>query len=131
MAKRPIRNRVTRRLFKIINDADNDPDLLLQYIREFAFEEMEAKMLAVYDHCNRITSDFYGRTQHERVNHVFFNGPPVSEPQPRFSSADIAEWFMIERNHAGLILKELHDLGLMGRKVEITSEGREFWYTVL
>jgi DNA-binding MarR family transcriptional regulator len=122
------RNRITKRLFSIIKQAKNDPDAMIELLRTLAFEEMEAKQRAVYLYCWTRNSRYYERTQAERIQHHYFKGPPVQEPPPRFTSAEIAKAFDIQTNHAGMTLKEFYDMGLMKRERLITDEGREYAY---
>lgn len=124
-------NRITRRLFTILDATANDEDLLRQEIRALAFEEMEAFMFRVYSFCEAINSNYYGRTQKERLQAHWFNGPPVREKQPRFTTEQISSAFRITQSHAGVILKALFDMGLMGREATRDEDGREFEYWII
>jgi hypothetical protein len=120
------RNRVSKRLFAMLAEGHNDYDLLLQLVRQFAMEELEGNAWKVYDYIDAMTSEYW-RTQQAAL--IGLMGSKHTFHPPRFTSTEIATTLGLSGGkYASMLLKDLHEMGLLGRAQLEGGTGNEWEY---
>lgn len=127
------RNRVPKRLFSILADTRNDEDLLRQYIREFALEELEANVRDVYEYIEERTRKYWQSQQSVLIERMLL---PKEErarfvyTPPRIDSGEIMINFTMSDNYAATILKDLFDMKLLSRARVDRDDTRQYEYWI-
>ncbi len=125
-------NRVSKRMFAMLAEGHNDYDLLAQLVRQFAMEELEGNAWKVYDHIDAMTSEYW-RTQQGRLIDKFYNhaiqAHEITFHPPRFTSTEIATVLGLSGGkYASMLLKDLHEMGLLNRAQLVGGTGNEWEY---
>lgn len=125
-------NRVSKRLFAILDEGLNDYDLLAQLVRQFAMEELEGNAWKVYDHIDAMTSEYW-RTQQGRLIEMMSKSQDKRSSYtfnpPRFTSTQIAMVLGLKGGkYASMLLKDLHEMGLLDRVQLVGGTGNEWEY---